>query len=42
MIMGTSGASAATVFNGLQNGSMGNFGAIGTSVTDLKVKINGL
>ncbi|MFW1737402.1 DUF6160 family protein [Acinetobacter sp. ULE_I001] len=42
MIMGTSGASAAGAFNGLQNGSMGNFGAIGTSVTDLKVKINGL
>lgn len=42
MIMGTSGASAAGTFNGLQNGSMGNFGAIGTSVTDLKVKINGL
>ncbi|MDR0236294.1 DUF6160 family protein [Acinetobacter sp.] len=42
MIMGTSGANASTVFNGLQNGSMGNFGAIGTSVTDLKVKINGL
>jgi hypothetical protein len=42
MIMGTSGANSSTVFNGLQNGSMGNFGAIGTSVTDLKVKINGL
>ncbi|MBJ9953241.1 MULTISPECIES: DUF6160 family protein [unclassified Acinetobacter] len=42
MIMGNSGTSTSTVFNGLQNGSMGNFGAIGTSVTDLKVKINGL
>ncbi|MCX5469932.1 DUF6160 family protein [Acinetobacter nematophilus] len=42
MIMGSSGTSTSTVFNGLQNGSMGNFGAIGTSVTDLKVKINGL
>ncbi|KAF1022863.1 MAG: hypothetical protein GAK29_03077 [Acinetobacter bereziniae] len=42
MTLGTAGQSATGTFNGLQNGSMGNFGAIGTSVTDLKVKINGL
>lgn len=42
LMMGTSGASAADTFNGLQNGSMGNFGAIGTSVTDLKMRVSGL
>lgn len=43
--MGTSGAVNSTnsgAFQNIQNGSMGNFGAIGTSVTDLKVKISGL
>lgn len=40
--MGTLGTSDATVFNGIKNGSMGNMGAVGASVTDLKVKINGL
>jgi len=33
---------SAMIFNNIKNGSMGNFGAIGASVTDLKVRINGL
>ena len=42
VMLGREGASSSTVFNGLANGSMGSFGAIGTSVKDLKVNINGL
>lgn len=41
LMMGTSSAIGAN-FNGLQNGSMGNIGAVGASVTDLKMKISGL
>lgn len=41
MIMGKAG-STSTSFGGLQNGSMGSFGAIGTSVTDLKMRVSGL
>lgn len=40
--LGTVNSSIPTIFNGLKNGSMGNMGAIGASVTDLKVKISGL
>lgn len=40
--LGNSGATRADVFNGLPNGSMGSFGAIGGSVKDLKVTIKGL
>ena len=40
--LGNNGAARADVFNGLPNGSMGSFGAIGGSVKDLKVTIKGL
>lgn len=44
VIMGTAGGvnAAGGAFAGIPNGPMGNFGAIGTSVTDLKVRISGL
>lgn len=42
VMLGTEGGSSPTTFNGLSNGSMGSFGAIGTSVKDLKVNIRGL
>lgn len=43
VIMGTTGlANTSGSFAGVQNGSMGNFGVVGASVTDLKVKISGL
>ena len=42
MTLGTLNSSDSGVFNGLKNGSMGNMGAIGASVTDLKVKVSGL
>ncbi len=42
MTMGTNNATSATgAFNSLANGSMGNFGAVGATVTDLKMKISG-
>ncbi len=43
--IGTSGLannSDTAVFGKIQNGPMGNFGAIGTSVTDLKMRVSGL
>ncbi|MCU4414686.1 FilA [Acinetobacter sp. WU_MDCI_Axc73] len=40
--LGSTGQSNATVFNGVQNGPIGNIGAVGASVTDLKVKISGM
>ncbi|MBJ9986008.1 FilA [Acinetobacter sp. S40] len=40
--LGTTGQSSSTVFNGIQNGPIGNIGAVGASVTDLKVKISGM
>ncbi|NHB57614.1 FilA [Acinetobacter sp. 194] len=40
--LGTSGAISPTVFNGVANGSMGSFGAVGVSVKDLKINIRGL
>lgn len=36
------GCSDANTFNGLKNGSIGNFGAIGASVTDLKINVKGM
>lgn len=42
MTFGNAGNTATTTFNGLTNGSMGSFGAIGASVKDLKVHISGL
>lgn len=42
VVLGDAGASNPTVFNGLKNGLLGNIGAVGTSVTNLKVKISGL
>lgn len=41
MTLGTVGQSNAAVFNGMQNGSMGTFGAIGASVTNLKMTVKG-
>lgn len=41
VVLGNTGTSSANVFNGIANGSMGNFGAIGASVKDLKVSIRG-
>lgn len=41
MMLGRDGASSANAFNGLANGSMGSFGAIGASVKDLKINISG-
>ena len=40
--LGTTGQSNATVFNGVQNGPIGNIGAVGASFKDLKVKISGM
>ncbi len=42
LMLGRDGANASTTFNGLSNGSMGSFGAVGASVKDLKVNIRGL
>ena len=36
------GSLDSNTFNGLQNGSMGNWGIKGASITDLKVKVSGL
>ena len=42
VMLGDAGATSPTVFNGLQNGSLGNIGAVGASVTNLKVRISGM
>lgn len=42
VMLGREATSSGTVFNGLSNGSMGSFGAIGASVKDLKVSVRGL
>ncbi|OTG65588.1 DUF6160 family protein [Acinetobacter silvestris] len=42
MTLGALNSSSTDVFNGLKNGSMGNMGAVGASITDLKVKVSGL
>ena len=41
MTFGNAGATSPNVFNGIANGSMGSFGAVGASVKDLKVSIRG-
>ena len=41
LTLGNAGATSPDVFNGIANGSMGSFGAIGASVKDLKVSIRG-
>lgn len=42
VVAGLAGAQDPTVFNNLKNGSMGNFGAIGAQVTNLKVNVKGM
>lgn len=42
VVAGKLGASEASSFNGLKNGSMGNFGLVGASVTNLKVNVKGM
>lgn len=42
VMLGREGVRDTNTFNGLSNGSMGSFGAIGASVKDLKVNIRGL
>lgn len=40
--LGTVGQSSSSIFNGTQNAALGNFGAVGASVKELKVKISGM
>ena len=40
--LGDTGASNANSFNGLQNGSLGNIGAVGISATNLKMRVSGM
>ena len=40
--LGDAGASNANSFNGLQNGSLGNIGAVGISATNLKMRVSGM
>ena len=42
VMLGDAGASNTNTFNGLQNGSLGNMGAIGTSVTNFKMRVSGM
>lgn len=42
LMLGNDAAISSNLFNGLPNGSMGSFGAVGASVKDLKVNIRGL
>ncbi|ONG42015.1 hypothetical protein BKE30_01765 [Alkanindiges hydrocarboniclasticus] len=42
IVAGAEGAQAAGTFSGLKNGSMGNIGVVGASVTNLKVNVKGL
>ena len=42
VMLGNDAAISPAIFNGLPNGSMGSFGAVGASVKDLKVSIRGL
>ncbi len=39
--LGNMGTQSTTTFNNLPNGSMGNFGVTGVSVTDFKMKVSG-
>ena len=40
--LGDAGAANANVFNGLNNGSLGNIGAVGISATNLKMRVSGM
>ncbi|TEU27857.1 DUF6160 family protein [Alkanindiges illinoisensis] len=42
VVAGQSGASEASTFNGLKNGSMGNFGVVGATVSNLKMNVRGM
>ena len=42
VVAGEIGVSDPNTFNGLKNGSMGNFGMVGASVTNLKVNVKGM
>ena len=40
--LGDAGAANANVFNGLNNGSLGNIGAVGISANNLKMRVSGM
>ena len=40
--LGDAGLSNPNTFNGLQNGSLGNIGAVGVSATNLKMRVSGM
>ena len=42
IMLGDKNASNANNFNGLQNGSLGNIGAVGISATNLKMRVSGM
>ena len=42
VMLGDAGASNPNTFNGLQNGSLGNIGAVGISATNLKMRVSGM
>ena len=42
VMLGDAGLSNANTFNGLQNGSLGNIGAVGISATNLKMRVSGM
>ena len=42
VMLGDAGASNTNTFNGLQNGSLGNIGAVGISATNLKMRVSGM
>ena len=42
VMLGDAGASNTNTFNDLQNGSLGNIGAVGISATNLKMRVSGM
>lgn len=42
VLLGDADAANANVFNGLNNGSLGNIGAVGISATNLKMRVSGM
>ena len=42
VMLGDAGLSNPNTFNGLQNGSLGNIGAVGISATNLKMRVSGM
>ena len=42
VMLGDAGLSNPNTFNGLQNGSLGNIGAVGVSATNLKMRVSGM